>query len=431
MITQISIDNFKLYKENIKVPLSNLNLFTGINGRGKSTVLQVFLLLSQSALKNRATNKIFLNGDNVRLGSFDDVKNKDTKFSEKIHFGFEFDQFSIDYYLYNDNADASEVFIETIKSKCRETQIELQRNDEWYLAFLDSNVLPKADEKQLQYPLFDLFLGDASIEQYFKQTNISNIKSGINLIGIHYVSADRIGPKNYYENKSLSHFVSVGALGENTVNILHHKGNDKVNEVLLNGYGKIFGENVEDLSWTVVDNTNYWINQIFQGARVEVSNIKGEDLLKLRINSDGKGIEDKGFGHIYYKPTNVGYGFSYSLPIIVTGLIAKPGEILIVENPEAHLHPYAQSILAKFLSLVSASGVQVLVETHSEHILNGFRIAIKDNIVQPSDTNVLYFDSENDKIFDKIDIDEDGGVNYWPKDFFDQASKDLNYLLGI
>lgn len=423
MITQVSIDNFKLYKENVKIPLSNLNLFTGINGRGKSTVLQVFLLLSQSALTNRATNKIFLNGDNVKLGSFDDVKNKEVSFSEKIHFGFEFDQFSIDYYLYNASTDASEVFIENIKAKCGTTEVDLQRIDEWYKASLASKIVANTEGKELQYPLFDLFLSDATIEQYFQNTNIGDIKSGINLIGIHYVSADRIGPKNYYENKSLSHFVSVGALGENTVNILHHKANDKVNETILKGYARIFGENIEDLSSTIEDNTNYWIDKIFQGAKIQVEAIKGEDLLKLRINSDGKSS--------YFKPTNVGYGFSYSLPIIVAGLIAKPGEIFIIENPEAHLHPYAQSILAKFLSLVSACGVQVLVETHSEHILNGFRIAVKDNIVQQSDTSLLYFDNENDDIFDKIDIDEDGGVDYWPKDFFDQASKDLNYLLGI
>ncbi|MBX2923040.1 MAG: DUF3696 domain-containing protein [Chitinophagaceae bacterium] len=423
MITQVSIDNFKLYKENVKIPLSSLNLFTGINGRGKSTVLQVFLLLSQSALTNRATNKIFLNGDNVKLGSFDDVKNKETNFSEKIHFGFEYDQFSIDYYLYNDNADASEVFIETIKSKCGATQIELQRTDEWYQAFSDSKTLTNTEEKQLQYPLFDLFLGDATIEQYFQQKNIKNIKLGINFIGVHYVSADRIGPKNYYENKSLNHFVSVGALGENTVNILHHKGNDKVNKTVLEGYSRMFGENIEDLSLTIEDNTNYWIDKIFQGAKIQVEPIKGEDLLKLRINSDGKSS--------YFKPTNVGYGFSYSLPIIVAGLIAKSGEILIVENPEAHLHPYAQSILAKFLGLVSAAGVQVLVETHSEHILNGFRITVKDSIVSSEETNVLYFDNKNDKLFDKINIDEEGGVNNWPKDFFDQATRDLNYLLGI
>jgi predicted ATPase len=416
MIKEISIDNFKLFKEGIKIPLSSLNLFTGINGRGKSSVLQVFLLLSQSSLINRATNKIYLNGDHVRLGSLDDVKNKDVVFSEKIHFGFKFDQFSIDYYLHNANADASEVFIERIEAEYGESKIDIIRNEELYTSSISV-------EKDLKYPLFDLFLGDAIIQQYLKSEKILNIRAGINYTDVHYVSADRIGPKNYYENKSLNHFVSVGALGENTINILYHKGNDQVNKIVLDGYSKMFKENIEDLSLTIEENTNYWIDKIFQGAKIQVEAIKGEDLLKLRINSDGKSS--------YFKPTNVGYGFSYSLPIIVAGLIAKKGEILIVENPEAHLHPYAQSILAKFLSLISSSGVQVLVETHSEHILNGFRIAVKDAIVSCQELNVLYFDNKNGELFDKINIDNDGGVNTWPKDFFDQSTGDLNYLLGI
>lgn len=415
MIKQISIDNFKLFKEKVKIPLSNLNLLTGRNGRGKSTVMQVFLLLSQTTIINRASNKIYLNGENVRLGSFDDIKNKDVLFSDKIHFGFEFDNFSIDYFLHNANSDASELLIEQIVASGANSQLILNRCEE---SFVSTNT-----NNQIKFTLFDLFIEESNIKQYFEQPIFSSIRNGLNFANLHYVSADRIGPKNYYENKSLNHFVSVGALGENTINILYHKGNDRVNETMLIGYANLFGEIFEELSLTIEDNTNNWIDKIFQGAKIKVEPIKGEDLLKLRINSDGK--------NSYFKPTNVGYGFSYSLPIIVAGLIAKPGEILIVENPEAHLHPYAQSTLAKFLSLVSLCGVQVLVETHSEHILNGFRIAVKDNIVKPSSTNILYFDNKNDKFFDKIDIDEDGGINNWPIDFFDQATRDLNHLLGI
>ena len=73
-------DNFKLFKEKVTIPLSSINLLTGINGKGKSTALQIFLLLSQSALSNRATTKIALNGMNVKLGSLSDIKNKETSF---------------------------------------------------------------------------------------------------------------------------------------------------------------------------------------------------------------------------------------------------------------------------------------------------------------------------------------------------------------
>jgi predicted ATPase len=119
------------------------------------------------------------------------------------------------------------------------------------------------------------------------------------------------------------------------------------------------------------------------------------------------------------------------LPIIDSGLIAKPGEILIIENPEAHLHPYAQSIIAKFLSLVSKTGVQVFIESHSDHILNGLRIEVYDQVIKNEDLNVLYFDNDLDSIYTKIEIDSEGGVLNWPEKFFDQATKDLNYLYGM
>lgn len=254
-------------------------------------------------------------------------------------------------------------------------------------------------------------------------TEIPIIISDNLLTRIHYVSADRIGPRNYYENKSLGHFVNVGALGENTVNVLYKKGNEIINNHILQAYSLMFHENLEELSKTVEDNVNYWMDKIFQGAKVRVEAIKGEDLLKLRINSDGKSN--------YYKPTNVGYGFSYSLPIIVAGLIAKPGEVLIIENPEAHLHPCAQSIISKFLSIVASSGVQVIIESHSEHILNGIRIAVKDKYIAQDTTNVLYFGNQENTYFQQINMDEEGGIDNWPRFFFDQATNDLNYLLGI
>jgi predicted ATPase len=131
-----------------------------------------------------------------------------------------------------------------------------------------------------------------------------------------------------------------------------------------------------------------------------------------------------------YKPINVGFGYSYALPIIVSGLIAQPGDILIVENPEAHLHPYAQSQLVKFLARVSAGGVQVFVETHSDHILNGVRLAVVDKILAPQNTNILFFATGETVSITQIPIDEEGRIENWPERFFDQLDKDFERLFG-
>lgn len=426
MIRNLEISNFKLYKENTIIPLSNINLFTGTNGKGKSSALQIFLLLSQSALKNRTTDKVYLNGSNVNLGNFGDVKNKDNQSSEPIIFSFSYDDFKIKFTLSPKSYEDTDLIITEIQTsgECLSQSFsnKLVFNGSYYDVYDENDSLVT-----VKFPttLFDLFI---NLDLNFPALDLRNspfefVKSNLNLNYIHYVSADRMGPKNYYESTTLGHFECVGANGEDTVNILYHKGDEQINSKLFELYCKHFDIIPEETSKTIEDHTNFWMDKIFDGAKIKVESIKGEDLLKLRISSEKGGIS--------FKPTNVGYGFSYSLPIIVSGLIAKPGEILIIENPEAHLHPYAQSIIAKFLSLVSKTGVQVFIESHSDHILNGLRIEVYDQVIKNEDLNVLYFDNDLDSIYTKIEIDSEGGVLNWPEKFFDQATKDLNYLYGM
>ncbi|NJO03887.1 MAG: DUF3696 domain-containing protein [Bacteroidia bacterium] len=132
-------------------------------------------------------------------------------------------------------------------------------------------------------------------------------------------------------------------------------------------------------------------------------------------------------------PSNVGFGYSYILPVVVSGLVAQSGDILIIENPEAHLHPRAQSRLTKFLAKVASCGVQIFIETHSEHILNALRIAvIEDDIaISNQDLSVLYFHDKEDGYFTHIPIQADGKINIWPESFFDQNEKDLDIILGF
>ena len=414
MIEQITVSNYKLFKRPTNIPLRGLNLLTGINGKGKSTILQIFLIINQSVMSNRSTNKLSLNGMNVKLGSLDDVKNRDTPFSEDIKFKFTLGNSSLEYILNGSAPESSELLVKEVVILDANNKYSFFRDNDISYAIRDltGNI-------NCGIVLQDLLVPKSSWMGVGEQ-DFSTIFS---LLNVHYVSADRSGPKNYYENKTLSSFASVGALGENTVNLLHQKGTDKVSEELLKGYARLFKQNIDDLSITIEDNVNYWMSKIFQGASIQVEPIKGEDLLRLRIKSDEKGA--------YFKPTNVGYGFSYSLPILVAGLIAKPGEILIVENPEAHLHPFAQSIIAKFLCMVSAAGVQVLIESHSEHVLNGIRVSIKDSILSESDVNVLYFHKNEERYYQAIEVDRWGGIDNWPSNFFDQSTSDLNYLLGI
>lgn len=133
---------------------------------------------------------------------------------------------------------------------------------------------------------------------------------------------------------------------------------------------------------------------------------------------------------------SIGYGISYTLPVIVALLSATPNSLIIIENPEAHLHPAGQAELAKLITLVASNGVQVFIETHSDHIISGIQLACKayekDNTmgISRDDVALYYFknDSNNRLHIEPVKILETGILDYQPKGFFDQAENDMFQL---
>jgi predicted ATPase len=422
MLTELVLKNFKLFKEDTHIPLSNINLFTGINGRGKSTVLQSLILMKQSPEYDRTTNKIVFNGDDVRLGTFKDVKNINTQPSETIEFTFRYTDFSIKYFLLRSETDpmVAEISHISVEGQGDKFRYQLFRNNESFKILKKDQAI---NPTEFITDLHNLFINDITFAYYKGIEECERVKKSLNFTRIHYVSADRIGPKLFYEEKSLKDFPTVGALGQDTVNVLFHSENNDVNEDFIANIPRFFHVATEDLGTTVGLQTTFWLDKIFKGTKYQIIRSEESNLLSLLISPEGT--------FNYYKTTNVGYGYTYILPIIVAGLIAKSGDILIVENPEAHLHPFAQSIIAKFLTLVAIKDVQVIIESHSEHILNGLRIGVYDKTISNNTLNVLYFDRELPQYFEKVIVDEAGSIQNWPPDFFDQATKDLNYLFGV
>ena len=99
---------------------------------------------------------------------------------------------------------------------------------------------------------------------------------------------------------------------------------------------------------------------------------------------------------------------------------------MLVENPEAHLHPAGQSKLGRFLARVAGSGVHVVVETHSDHVLNGARLAVaQDRSLPAGDMIVHYFDHGQTL---PIQVNDKGELDHWPAGFFDQFESDLGRL---
>lgn len=365
MISKVTLRNFKCFKDETTFKTNRLNLLTGINGRGKSSLLQSILVITQSNWNvwEKETNPIYLNSSYVELGGYADIKNSYTT-QRDIHIGFDIN-----------------IGFDT------QIQYVIKENEQDNLTL---NAIINFDKDKLDIK---------QISTFFKN--------------IHYVSADRIGPKKYVEKISIPKSIHTGAKGEYAINVLFYseKLDLTVDEKLYLGND----------SYSIVNQTEEWLNYILDGANLNLIGKEDESsVLSLLMNNkkDGK----------TYKAINIGFGYSYILPLIITGLIAKPGEVIIVENPEAHLHPRAQSRISEFFARVASTGVQVFIESHSEHILNGLRVAsLNKNIeIDNSDINILYFNEEFEHY--ELQINEKGKVEHWPAGFFDQQDIDISSI---
>ncbi|ELB2790485.1 DUF3696 domain-containing protein [Aeromonas hydrophila] len=231
------------------------------------------------------------------------------------------------------------------------------------------------------------------------------------------VSSERVGPLDIYPTPE-EFDLNVGIDGRYVAAYIDSK----------NGYRLTAGHRANSQNTNYLTVLNELLGSFFPNYKVDISRIDGTSYFKLRFFNTllGKDI----------KPYNVGFGVSNVLPILASGLGACNGDILIIENPELHLHPKAQSLLSDFISKVVADGVQVIIETHSDHIINGFRKAVKNNLIKNTDVATYFFDNKKPLSHDvsdnvkKLAISESGDYEQWPSGFFDQIENDMKSLLG-
>ena len=109
-------------------------------------------------------------------------------------------------------------------------------------------------------------------------------------------------------------------------------------------------------------------------------------------------------------------------------------KFIVIENPEAHIHPSGQAKLMDLICLAAQNGVQFLIETHSDHIVNGLLVATKRNVISPEQSRIYYFDREEESHATKshlLAVLADGKIKNAPKGFFDQIDKDMSTLMGF
>ncbi len=235
-------------------------------------------------------------------------------------------------------------------------------------------------------------------------------------IPFHYLHAERLGPRKGLPFNSSS-WIHTGFQGE----FVNH-AIERASAMGKTVHSSLFAESALPRFATQVE---AWMQLLIPDFRLEVKPQLDVEMVTIKYSNSNLGE--------YISPTSTGFGITYALPIITSGLLASMEDngLLIVENPEAHLHPYSQSRMGQFLALVSMTGVQVIVETHSEHIVNGMRLQLA--MKKATDLGCVYFFSQESGVTNarKIEIKSNGELSSWPQGFFDQEEKDLFDLLRI
>ena len=376
MINKIKLSNFKCF-QSLNLFCAPLTLLCGLNGMGKSSVIQALLVLRQSIESGDLLDgRLVLGGELSDLGTGTDVLFEDAQ-SDVIGFEIESDEIEKTWALSFDCSQTTDQL----------TSTEGNSNQSTPLVPIDWQVVPPF---------------------------------GHNLL---YIDAERVGPrKSYPLSETLARRADFGVASEYALNYLNLHQND----LLPPDDSRCSGLPDNHRKHRLVDVVNHWLQGVTPGAHLELETVAAADALIAGFSFDRPGdVATRRF-----RATNVGFGLSYTLPVILA-LLAEPGTLCLIENPEAHLHPRGQTKLAELAARASLADVQVIVETHSDHFMDGVRIAVRDGLLSPDKTAIHYFERpDGETVVTSPQIDDDGRLSTWPVGFFDQHEENLAKLLA-
>lgn len=364
MISLLRLKNFKAFEDK-SLEFKHLTLLSGLNSTGKSSVLQSLLLLRQSYQQDLLPNiGLALNGECICIGTAQDALFEGAK-DDSIGFEIIWKDGKEGIWLFNYNREA--------------------------------DVLSLASQPTVS----DIYTSSLFTDKF------------------HYLQADRISPRTYFEisDFQVRQHQQLGIKGQYTAHFL---------SIYRDRYiGSINLRHPEANSLNLRDQVEAWIGEVSPGTRLEIKSNPDMDLVSFQYSY---GLSNP------YRATNVGFGITYTLPIIVAVLASEPGTMILIENPEAHLHPKGQAKMGELLALAASCGVQVVIETHSDHVLNGIRLAVHGGKLDHKDVQLHYFQryEKQGQVFTEVvspRIDRNGRIDEWPDGFFDEWEKSLITLL--
>ena len=428
MITELSAQNFKSWENTGQLQIAPLTAFFGANSSGKTSIFQTLLMLKQTAERPPDWNGVIDFGDEgsvVNLSNFNEVIHRQKsglsvdisvswQLPEKLVIGggitapqvlprpsrgsnrIEINSLSFSTTIISAGDDSVAVDGFGYMSDGYEFFGIVRDSDSQYKLICPPNQRFQGAFSSFPFRCYGIRDGSAkvpdtpfvSLERAFKDL----------FSRIHHLSPLRQPPRHYYAYGG-EHPKGVGQYGEQAI------------AALLSGRIRLLSADEQILKWL---------------QRLEL-------IHSYRLQADSDGEKDYEFRLKQYKDgpevqlTDIGLGVFQILPTLALCYYVPEGSILILEQPEAHLHPKTQADLTDVLiDVVKNRNIQIILETHSEHLLTRLQRRIAEEEIPASDT-ALYFCQVNDGTseIERLGMDEYGNITNWPQDFFGDVTGEL------
>jgi predicted ATPase len=475
MLTNLTLENFKAFQKLDDLKIKPITILCGTNSCGKSSILQSILLLKQTLESQNPNQNLLLNGRFVKLGHFQDViysKNIERPISLKFNFFFDRNsdlphyldkvsrdgffnlneylegddcniQFNVDLQLQNKELKETpdsvihpiikEISIRIIKENAEgsissttlsvKDLLEKEYSLDWYKKKIGysyskkiqqvsfANLFPKSFSQRLLanpgYP------EELPMVMYNLLNGFKELFKDMFSYSYSYIGPLRGEPQRRYIYED--EVVEIGNKGENAAYLYLNEQNKRINNHYF--FSKL-SDNFEEIpNQTLHSALQRWFDLM------KIPNFEAEITNKIiYLNMEASAYDETRVGI-----ADVGFGVSQIFPIILEGLRMEKGATLMLEQPEIHLHPNLQMQMADYFISLALSGKQVLVETHSDHVINRLvRRIVEDETHNLQDLIGIYFikPSENGSVYEEVRIDETKGIVNWPPDFFDQTANE-------
>lgn len=427
MLTHLKLDNFKIWRSTGPLRLAPLTLLLGTNSSGKSSLIQSLLLIRQTVKNDDPSLDLNLGNpdsdipDSVTLGQFKDVLCRSASASPSTpanQIGIEFR-----WAEHSDGSDSSLFSARYRKGRGNSAELEMLRLGKDQQGF--TVIRKKTGIYQLSLANQHRRLGQSA--DFRPERSFTFSDATLHKLGAQAETIKNVGPELLDELSRIIYLGPVRRLAQRDYvwsgRMPAHIGDDgaKAIDVLI-------ASGVEYQKQTNAGTPITGDAQLFEHSIKWLKTMNLADGLAVKQLGRSARYELQIINH--YEASNlkdVGVGVSQVLPVIVAALFAQPNHIVIVEEPESHLHPLAQSQLAElFASISQERGVQFIIETHSEHLLTRLQRHVAEQRIEP-ETLAMYFverDGTKAKI-NALKLDDYGEISNWPPNFFGDEMGDI------